>query len=60
MTSSVFSRELLDVDDARQLLDAVEEDVAVLDDRLVLSVLRVRTVGDDDAANLKQKSNNVR
>ena len=27
----------------------------MLDDRLVLCVLRVRTVGDDDATNLKRK-----
>ena len=47
--------ECSDVDDSGQLLDSVEEDVAVLDDRLVLRVLRVGAVGDDDAADLSRK-----
>ena len=47
--------ECSDVDDSGQLLDSVEEDVAVLDDRLVLRVLRVGAVGDDDPAGLSGK-----
>ena len=39
----------LDVDHSWQLLNAVDENVALLDGRLVLSVLRVGSGGDDDS-----------
>ena len=39
----------LDVDHSWQLLHTVDENVALLDGRLVLSVLRVGSGGDDDS-----------
>jgi len=42
----------LDVDDPGELLNPVEEEVALLDACLVLRVLTVRPVGDHNAANL--------
>ena len=38
------------VDNSRQLLDSVKKDVSVLDDRLVLSILCVGSVGDYDSS----------
>lgn len=45
-------RTFSNVDDARQLLDAIQQNVSLLDGGLVLVVLRVRSVGLDDAAHL--------
>ena len=42
----------LDVDDSRQLLDPVEQDVTLLYDGLVLRVLRVWSVRHNNSANL--------
>ena len=51
-TFSLNQAEDLDIDDSRQFLDSVEQDVALLYDGLILRILRVWSVRHDDSTNL--------